>query len=361
MNKIIYLSFLVLLLISCKSKKNIQVADTPEKFCLDSLTKQKILIENPEIRKIAEGIHLTGSIEVNPDKVVRFINLTNGIVANVYFSLGDKVTKGQLLAEIRTTELSGYESDLKNLSAQKKVAEGKLKSVQSMYDDGISSKKELLEAQSELEIIRSQEQRILSNMNLFGAQTNKGVFQIKAPASGIITDKNITQGMQITEGDNLFTVADLGNVWAMINIYDTDIKDIHEGMKVEIKTLVYPDKIFNGIIASISQVYDEEARVLKAKVVLPNAAMNFKPGMLIDAEALKLRNEDAISVTADAVIFDDNQHFLVIYKSDCDFEIRKVDILYANNNTVYIADGLKIEDKVVSKNAILIYEQLKNF
>jgi cobalt-zinc-cadmium efflux system membrane fusion protein len=331
-------------------------------YCLDEDFKQKTSFENPVIQNVTEGIPLTGVVESNPDKVVHFVSLISGIISNTSFSLGDKVKKGQVLAELRSTELSNMQAELKNLESQIKVAENKLQAAQSMFDDGISSQRDLMEAQSALNILQSEKLKITTNLNLYSASAAKGVFQIKAPASGIITAKSISAGTQIAaEGESLFTISDLSEVWVMVNIYTSNVPHIKEGMTVDINTLSYPDEVFKGKITSISQVYDQEARVLKARVVLPNSDLKLKPGMLVDVIALKTLNTEAISIPANSVVFDDNQNFVIVYKSDCELEIRKVEILAKSNGITFIQNAIDVNEKVVSKNQLLIYEQLKNF
>lgn len=358
---IVFTGFLIMIISSCNFKKKNDHKDETTGYCLNKNFKQKIEIQQATKKQLTEVIPLTGSVEPNPDKVVHFVSLAGGIISNTHFSLGDKVSKGQILAELHSTELSSLQSQLQTINSQIGVAQKKLQSVQSMFDDGISSQKDLMEAQSELVILTSEKRRINSHLTLFNASTGKGVFQIKAPASGIITKKSISSGSQISEGEPLFTVSDLREVWIMVNVYATNVQNIQAGMEVSITTLSYPDEKFNGKIAAISQVYDQEARVLKARVVMQNNGLRFKPGMLVDVTAMKQQNIEVVAIPTDAMVFDDDQNFAVVYKDDCDIQIRKVEILSKNNGITYIASGLDENEKIISKNQLLIYEQIKNF
>lgn len=332
-----------------------------ERYCLDEKFKPKVEFETAVISEVQESIHLTASVETNPDKVIRFVSLMDGIISKVYFSLGDKVSKGQVLAELSSAELSSLTSELNNLSSEIAVAENHLQSVQSMFDDGIASQKDLMEAQSSLSIYKSKKGKISANLKLFSASTEKGVFKIKAPTDGIITDKTIAAGTQISaEGEPLFTISDLSEVWVMVDIYASNVQHIAKGMSLNMTTISYPDTVFKGKIAAISQVLDSKAKVLKARVVLSNPELKLKPGMLVDAVALKDQDVEAISIPTATLVFDDNQNFVVVYKDDCEMEIRKVDILSRSNGITYIAKGLSENEVIISKNQLLIYEQIKN-
>lgn len=356
----IWAAILAALFYSC-DKKSPQMTAEKHGFCLDENFKEKIEFQPATMQPVTEGIHLTGTVEANPDNVIHFISLVGGIISKTYFSLGDEVQKGQVLAELRSTELSSLQSEYSNIDAQIKVAENRLRSVQSMYDDGIASERDLLKAQSELNIQKAERQKVTSNLNIYSASAEKGVFQIKAPTSGIITSKSIASGSQISaEGEPLFTISDLNKVWVMVDIYATNVQHVETGMDVDISILSYPDTTFKGKIDAISQVLDIEARVVKARVVLENNDLRLKPGMMVDVIALKDKKMEAIAIPTHSLVFDNNRNYVVIYKDDCHLETRHVEILSSNNGTTFIKSGISENEKIVSKNHLLVYEQLNN-
>ena len=357
---ILWVCLAALTLNSCADKSP-KTSVENQQYCLDENFKDNLEFQAATMQAVTEGIHLTGVVETNPDKVIHFISLVGGVVSKTYFSLGDEVKKGQVLADLRSTELSSLTFEQKNINTQIQVAERRLQSVQSMYEDGISSEKDLLQAQSELDIYKAERQKVTSHLNLFSASAEMGVFQIKAPTSGIITAKSIASGTQIiAEGDPLFTISDLNEVWVMVDIYATNVQHIETGMDVDISILSYPDTTFKGNIGAISQILDSDARVVKARVVLDNQDLRLKPGMMVDVIALKNKNTKAIGIPTSSLVFDNNQNFVVIYKDDCNLEIRKVNILSSNNGITFIESGLSENDQVVSKNQLLVYEPLNN-
>lgn len=360
LRNIICASLAVYALYSCSDKTPVLPAEK-EGFCLDEKFKEKVEFTTASKQPVTEGIHLNGTVEANPDKVIHFISLASGIISKTYFSLGEEVKKGQVLADLRSTELSSLKSEQKNIDAQIQVSSMRLQSVQSMYDDGIASEKDLLEARSELDIYKSEKQKITSNLDIFSASPEHGVFQIKAPSSGIITAKSIASGTQISaEGESLFTISDLNDVWVMVDIYATNVQHIETGMDVNISILSYPDAIFKGKIGAISQILDSEAKVVKARVVMENKDLRLKPGMMVDVIALRDKNMEAIGIPTESMVFNDNMNFVVVYNDDCNLQIKKIEILSSNNGTTFIKEGISENDKVVSKNQLLVFDQLNN-
>lgn len=348
-------------LTGCKNEEK-TVAEPTVQYCLNENFKSKIEVSEVKTENVAERVHLTGHVETNPDKVVEFTSLVNGIIVNTHFSLGDRVTKGQVLAELKSTELTSLQAQLSTINSQIQVSERNLKATEELFSDGISSQKEILEIQNDLESFKAEKLRISSDIELYSGSTQKGVFLIKAPASGIITSKSISNGKQITsDGESLFTISDVNEVWIMANIYATNINEIKTGMKVEITSLSYPDKVFSGIISMIPPVLDEESKVLKARVVITNDDGLLKPGMLVDLMALKDSEEKAVTIPIESIVFSNNENYVLVYTSDCDIEVRKIEIIATNEKNIYVGSGLKEGEKIISKNQLLVFEQIKNF
>ncbi len=349
---------IVLLFANCAEKEN--VVTEPEQFCLSQYMQESIKIETTVKSPITESILLNARVESNPDKVVHFVSLVSGVITKTNFSLGEEVKKGQVLMEIRSAELSGLSSQKSSLQSQILVAQRELESVQEMHEDKIASHKDLIEAQSNLDILKAELGNALSQLEMYSASNEKGVYQIKAPSTGIIINNNISSGMQISaEGDPLFTIADIKEVWIVANIYAGNVPYVKKEMKVDIKASAYPDEVFSGKINTISQIFDAEERVLKARIVMDNFDGHLMPGMLVDVIVEKQDDRLANSVPIKALIFDDNQHFLLVYNSECDIEARKVTPLVQNEKHVFFENNIEEGEKIITKNHLLIYNHLK--
>ncbi|MBC9797612.1 efflux RND transporter periplasmic adaptor subunit [Sinomicrobium weinanense] len=354
------MSSMLLVFSACHESRETTGTGNSSGYCLDTAFREKIQLETARIRPVEEGITLTGIVESNPDKVVPFSSLVDGVISGTHFSLGDEVNRGQVLAEVQSSELNNLKSERKSLESGIAVAERELRSVRSMYEDGIASQKDLLVAESELKTKQAALENVMATLGLYGSSSENGSFLVKSPVSGVITEKNVATGMRISaDGGPLFTVADLSEVWVLLNIYAGNVTKLHTGQEVDIKTLSYPDEVFSGTITYISQVFDSEERVLKARVVIPNKDHKLKPGMSADIKAKKDRGTQAVTISTRALIFDDNRYFAVVYRGDCDLEVREIEVLGKHNHNAYTSGGLEENEQVVVKNLLLIYEQLK--
>lgn len=359
-NRICLGGFLIaaLSLMSC-AEEEVEVKSA-KKFCLSEIMKAKIQLDTVRSLTITETVHLTGNVEYNSDRVIDFVSFVGGVIKNTYFTLGDPVKKGQLLAEIESAELSGLLAQKRSQIAQILVAKRELDSHSGLYRDHVVSQKDLVAAQSNVEILEAELENIEAQLNLYSASSERGVFQIKAPSSGIIVRKNISTGMQISaNSEPLFTVSDLDEVWIMADVYAGNVPFIKENMNVAINAIAYPDELFMGKINTLSQVFDAENRVLKARIVMSNAANKLMPGMFVDVLVEKETGKVATAVPSSALIFDNNQYFLLIYKDDCEIEVRVVNPLVENADTVFFESNIEIGERIITKNNLLIYNQIK--
>ena len=161
------------------------------------------------------------------------------------------------------------------------------------------------------------------------------------------------------DGLGLFTVSGLDDVWVMANVYATDMQFVQAGMDVKIRTLAYPGAVFHGQISALPLVFDKNERVLKARITIGNDELRLKPGMSADIAVEKRSGDTAVALPADAVIFDDNQYFVVVYRDDCDIQLRRFSFAARDNEWYFVREGLEAGERVVTKNHLLIYERIK--
>ena len=348
----------LLIFTGCAGKK--ENTEAAKGYCISKELKKDIKLVKAEVLPIEESITLTGEVESNSDKTVPFVSLVDGVVTDTYFSLGDYVKKGQVLASVKSTAVNEMQDDTQTLQAQLAVAKRKLASVEAMYKDDIASQKDLQEARSEVAILQSNIYKTRKNMQLYSA--GGSTIQIKAPADGYVISKNVSKGMPVTAGgDPLFTISNLDKVWVMANVYATNMRNVYVNQPVVVKTLAYPDESFSGKIDNISQVFNENERVLKAKIIMDNNGMKLRPGMSADVTLpINSQNKTALAIPSKALIFDNNQSYVVVYKKDCELEIRPVTEIASNNQYIYIEGNLKPGENVIASNGLLIYENLKN-
>ena len=198
-------------------------------------------------------------------------------------------------------------------------------------------------------------------LSINGGNT-QGDYVVKAPIGGVVVQKAATNNMFI-RGDNstsLFTISDLKDVWIQANVYESNISLIHFGDNVDVTTLAYPGKIFKGKIDKVLNVLDPTSKVMKVRVVLPNPGYELKPEMYASITVTNKENRQTLSIPSQALIFDHSQYYVLVYNNKADVKITPVQIINTVGNRTFIAGGVSNGDKVISSQAILIYDALNS-
>ena len=106
---------------------------------------------------------------------------------------------------------------------------------------------------------------------------------ITSPIAGIVTEKKALEGRYLSEGEELYTIADLGSVWLQAKVFESDIAAVHNGQSVEIHSTAYPNEIFAGRVTFASYEVDPLTRTISARVEVENPEYKLRPGMYATA------------------------------------------------------------------------------
>jgi cobalt-zinc-cadmium efflux system membrane fusion protein len=348
---------LLALLSACGGEQAMESA--PDDGCFAQELMDRTRPAKAEHSTVTRSTRLNGKVEYRPDNVVHYVSLIGGVINATYFELGDEVKRGQILADIMSTELTSLEAKRKTLTAELEVAERQVKTAKSLFEDGIGSDRDLLKAKSKVTSTRAKLERINANLAMFSASDRGDVFHIKAPVAGHVVSKQIAPGMSVVpEGEALFTISDLSQVWITVNIYPGDIGAVRKGMKADIRTVAYPDTVFQGSIMTIGQVFDEEEKVIKARIEMDNEHLRLKPGMFVDITLKDEGAATAVRIPSKALVFHDNRHYVVVHKDRCDVRSVPVEIVSKDNGDVFITGAVEPGEEVLTQNHLLIFQSL---
>lgn len=352
-----------LTLISCNKKTQDNLLEdeaNKHQFCLNEQLKKTTQILEVSEKPIQGQMTFSGKIEYNENDLVAFKSLLEGFVENVSFELGDYVKQGQILATVKSFQIQELVQQKSSLQSQISFLQKKKKSQQELLSDGMISASELLETENELAQAQIEINRTQENLKMYKAIGN-GMFQIVAPKNGYIIQKNISKGQTLTsDSEPLFSISNLNQVWVMVNIYASNLRYIKVGDAVKVRTVAYPDELYQGKIDKIYNVFDDNEHVLKARVVLDNSNLNLMPGLGADIIVnKKVSDETAIEIPNKAIVFHNNKEYVVVYKGDCDLEVKRINTIVQNETNSYVREVLAPGNKIIASNALLIFEQIK--
>jgi cobalt-zinc-cadmium efflux system membrane fusion protein len=348
-----------LLVQSCETKDKKPEAD--KGYVIPDTVMKALRIDTVSTSQLVTAITLTGKVGTNDDNVVPVYALVSGNISDIKVNLGDNVSAGQVLAVVRSQEMAQYSSDLLNAETNLTIANKNLEKTIDMFHGGLASVPDTLAASVGVRQAQAELDRVNRVLKINGGN-NQGDYVVRAPISGFIVQKGATNNMTI-RGDNgtsLFTISDLKNVWIQANVYESNISLIHQGENVDVTTLAYPGRTFKGKIDKVMNVLDPTSKVMKVRVVLPNPDYALKPEMYASITVSDKENKQCLSVPSSAVIFDHSQNYVLIFHSKSDVVITPVTVLSAVGDKTFIATGVNEGEKIVSSQAILIYNALNS-
>jgi len=357
----IVLLFPIAALFGSCGKKQEQAATKP-KFTLSDSMQRLITIDTVSYCNISDELSLSGQVSFNENNMVRIFPRSGGLVTETRVSIGDHVTKGQVLATIRSADVAGNYSDLNTAQADVAIAKRQLDNTAELYKSGIASEREYTEARENYDKAVAGKQKVQSliSINGGGRTTSGGDYLVTSPIEGYIVEKKIAAGAFIRPdmSDNLFTVSDLQQVWVYANVYETDIPKVKKGYAVRVISAAYPDKIFEGVIDQVGQVLDPESKAMRVRVILSNKDMLLKPDMFAKVIVSNEEGDKAICVPTAALISQDGRDYVVLFRAKDDIKVVEVDVLKTMGTHTYIKSGVVPGDRLITHYQNLIFSQL---
>jgi cobalt-zinc-cadmium efflux system membrane fusion protein len=350
----------IMSLAACQQEKT-GTMESKQVCISDSLAKM-VKIDTAKTTPMKDELSLSGEVSFDDNKVVKVFPFASGQVVDVKVSLGDKVSKGQTLAVIRSADVAGNYTDLTSTKADLAISKRQLEQAEYLYKNGISSERDYTEARENYNKAMASNTKVRDQIAINGGGNTSasGTLVIKAPGNGYVVEKNISAGNFIRpdNSSSLFTISDMKDVWIWANVFESDIAKIKKGYDARITTLAYPDKVFNGNVDEISSVLDPDNKVMKVRIALNNNDLLLKPEMFTNVLVTNKEANSSVAIPSAAVIFNNSRNYVVVYNGNCDLQVREVSVIKSVDDITYISSGLKPGEKVVSKGQLLLYNAL---
>ena len=275
-----------------------------------------------------------------------------GSVAKIYVEEGDKVQKGQVLAELDNTS---YRSTYKAAQAMQEQARDAYTRLKTVYEKGSLPEIQWEEIKSKLEQANSAE--AIAGKNLDNCK-------ITAPSNGIIGSCDIETGSSVMPGITVIDLVDINEVFVRISVPENEINKLIKGQKAFIVIPAISQNKIEGKVEKIGVLANLISKTYEVKIRIKNPDLKIKPGMVCDVNLNIKKEENIITIPSQAVIKDsDNKNyvFLIDRKSK---EAKKQEVMVGefSNNNLNILSGLKEGDLIVingqhklSTNSYVVY------
>jgi cobalt-zinc-cadmium efflux system membrane fusion protein len=358
---------LALLLAGCKAKAvSDPAAGAPQPVQVEQEGNADLVkVDHPEQFAIATAgthdsvpaLNVTGTVTADVSRNVPVISLASGRILEVHARLGDTVTEGQPLLRVQSADTSAAFSDYRQAVADETLTRAQLARSKLLYDKGAIAQKDLEVAEDVAEKARITVETTTERLRVLGADRDhpSPVVDIVAPASGVITDQQVTaaSGTQGLASPNAFTISDLSHVWIICDVYENDLAFVHRDEYAEIRLNAYPDTVLKGRIGNIGPSLDPSLRTAKVRLEVQNPGF-IRFGMFVKATFHGEKREVRAMVPATAVLHLHDRDWVYVPTDKGQF--RRVEVTGGDmlpGNMQEIRTGIQPGQRVV-QNALVL-------
>jgi len=316
-----------------------------------SLSPSQQVLANVQTEKI-NAMQFSGSktfngyVKMNEQSFAHISTRAPGKIIKMYANFeGQPVRKGEPVFELYSPELIATQKEFfLALRNYEQVAN-------SDNEFAIEQAKSLIDAaRSKLKLFEMTEKQI---EDIEQSKEVKNSLMHYSPVAGTITKKYVHVGHWATEGEDIYDVADLSNVWVIANIYQSDMQFIKNGQIVEITSDAYPGETFRAKINFVGPVFNPETRTLEVRIDVSNSGGKLKPDMYVKV-MINTFSGQYIGVPRSAVIRSGERDIVYVEKEKGIYIPKEVSIATERDGYYGISRGLTEGDVIVVSGGFLI-------
>jgi HlyD family secretion protein len=356
-------------------------------------------LQKVEKGDLAKSVVATG--KVTPITKVEVKSKASGIVKKLLVDAGDKVKKGQLLAQLDKEEI---EAQVEQSRAAVEAAEANVKSTEADYERakvdaegpdvpllkrayeratgmakaGVVSTSALEDAQKNYELSLNKQNVSKAQMTVLKAKTAQAQGQlgqdranlkqleeqlsytdIESPIDGVVLSRDVEMGDAVSSilvlGSSatlVMTLGDTSQVYVKGKVDESDIGKVYLGQPARIKVESFKDKTFNGVVTKISPMGVEKDNVttFEVRVSINNPGGELKAEMTANAEIILEEHKNVLQIPEGAIVYDKDKKASVEVPDSSAKDGKKkiaVNIGISNGAKTELLGGLKEGDQVV--------------
>ncbi|MGX5174466.1 efflux RND transporter periplasmic adaptor subunit [Aliikangiella sp. IMCC44653] len=320
--------------------------DKKDKSKQDKDEKQPVPVEVVEVEKgdIRQTYSTITTLEAENDADI--VARSTGLLREIYVEEGDKVKKGQLLAQLDIEQL---QLEVSQMRATLNKLEKELQRQQTLFSRKLGSSDSLDRAKFEFQ--SQQAQFKLSQLKLQYAS-------IKAPIDGVITQRHVKTGNLIRENDLLFKIVDLSTLQAVLHLPERELTNIKKDQEILLQVDALKGKIIRGKVARIRPSIDSDTGTFRVVATLINESQELRAGMFGKVEVVFDTHQDTLVLQQQALITQDNRSHVFVVRDNKAIQT-PVEVGFSHKGLVEITSGLALSDKVITTGQqILKHETL---
>lgn len=372
-----------LLLVSgaCGSRKNVEASTgkgddrqggetvDPLRIKASPSLARRLTIGSSDQRQVAESFEVAGRVEADATRLARVGSPVRGRITDLLVLEGERVHRGQPIANLYSTELSDAQFAFIKAVSQQQLTERSASRGQQLVDADVIGTAELqrrqaemLQAQTEVSALRQQLQALgMSDAHVKQLESTRKLnsqYQVLASIDGTVLERSVTVGQIVQPAEISFLIADLSNVWIVADVPEQGAGDLRTGKSVEAEVAAFPGEKIHGKLSFVSSTVSPETRTVRVRMNLPNSQSRYKPAMLVsvrlDGPLLNRR-----TVPVSAVVRENDHDNLFVQVAPQTFTLRQVTLGPEINDRRVLMEGVEPGEQIVLDGSFHLNNQRK--
>jgi membrane fusion protein, heavy metal efflux system len=331
-----------------------------------------------------------GKIANDDDLTTPVFSPYTGRVVKLFARAGDTVHQGDPLFAVQASEFVQGQADLisaiatlRTSKAQLQLADANEKRQHELFlahgaaqKDWQQSQVDLANAQggfnsaqiglaavrNRLRILGKTDQEIDAVENATDVRTLDPIGIVSAPIEGIVIQRQVGLGQNIVSAANggssgpQFQIGNVSKVWMLANVREENAPKVHLGDPVQVTTLAYPGRVFDGKITRISPTIDPVLHRLPVWAEVANPEGLLKPEMFASFRIISGAAKGPSPAVPDrAIVYEGaSAHVWLANPADKTLALRRIKVGGEIDGMVQVLSGLQPGDNVVTSGAVFI-------
>lgn len=305
-----------------------------------------VTFDSAEVRPLTSETRTIGTVTFDETKMAQIAPKVGGFVDRLYVnSTGQQVRRGQPVLDIYSPELVAAEQELLLASqVDRSIGKSSIPGISTGQTDLADASRQRLRL---WDISDAQIDQILRTGRA------RRTLTLYAPVSGIVVDKKVLQGQAVTSGEELYTIANLSDVWVDAQLRAVDAAGVRVGSVADIDFTGLPSHTYKGRVAYVYPTLQPEARTIKARIVVPNSDGVLKPGMYATVR-LSTPSRSALTVPNSAVLQTGDRNIVFVDMGNGTLMPHDVELGRVAGDYTEILSGLEAGQRVVTSAQFLL-------
>lgn len=302
----------------------------------------------PVQRMVADTIPITGKLSLDKQQLRIASSRVAGRLGRIFVFEGQSVKAGDALAEIYSPDYISAEHEF-ILAKGFRDTLSKPATDAELRDDAEATYQS---AANKLKVLGASEADV---SHLAATGVAEEYLKVRAPISGVVTQRNVDPGGYLNVGDPLMSLANLDTLWLFANTYDSDYPALKLGQELNFQSSSLPGQSFAGQIAFIAPGIDPATHTLPIRCNVPNPQFLLRPEMFVRG-VLTVGERNAWVVPKTAVIHIRDTDYVIVKDDDRHYRRVAVQGHPLEPDQYAITGGLSQPTPVVTDGGLLVNE-----